>query len=183
MSRQSSLYNQQQLQEQEKFTMPPQSKSSQRPQSKQVLPPLSSITYSYLCMPDNSLSKLDQLEKKHFLDERVNPLQKNMVSELSKVATKVNQKFNVYNETEDEIHDQLINKFENDQNEEVQIKTLEQQIHLMKDQLDNAKYKYEKRQLYELEKKEKELLDRVDDLEKQAIDDHDWSSQIRDRLI
>lgn len=44
-------------------------------------------------------------------------------------------------------------------------------------------YRYEQKQLDQLESKERELLNRIDDLEKVASDDHQWRMNMREKLV
>lgn len=53
----------------------------------------------------------------------------------------------------------------------------------MKEQIELAKYKYEQKQLNDLETKEREMLNRIDDLEDVANEDHKWRHNVRDRMI
>lgn len=59
------------------------------------------------------------------------------------------------------VADLLAGKLDHDEQDEMAIFTLEQQLSDVKGQLDQAKFKYESRQLYELDQKEKNLKDRL----------------------
>lgn len=57
--------------------------------------------------------------------------------------------------------DLLAGKLDHDEQDEMAIFTLEKQLSDVRGQLDQAKFKYESRQLYELDRKEKKLKDRL----------------------
>jgi hypothetical protein len=59
------------------------------------------------------------------------------------------------------VADLLAGKLDHDEQDEMAIFTLEQQLSEVKGQLGQAKFKYESRQLYELDQKEKNLKDRL----------------------
>ena len=53
----------------------------------------------------------------------------------------------------------------------------------MREQLELAKYRYEQKQLNDLEGKEHEMLNKIDELDDVATDDHKWQFQIRDQVV
>ena len=59
------------------------------------------------------------------------------------------------------VADLLAGKLDHDEQDEMAIFTLEQQLSGVRGQLDQAKFKYESRQLYELDQKEQKLKERL----------------------
>eukprot|EP00347_Sterkiella_histriomuscorum_P013166 403365756 len=104
-------------------------------------------------------------------------------SQLGKVATTVQARVNVFNEGEDEIRYNTVNKILDDELDQGKIQHMEQNLANMKEEIELAKYKYEQKQLNDLEMKEREMLNKIDDLEDVANEDHQWRHAVRDRLI
>ncbi|CDW71250.1 UNKNOWN [Stylonychia lemnae] len=104
-------------------------------------------------------------------------------SQLGKIATTVNQKVNVYGEGMDEIKYRTVNKILDDYDDQDKIKRLEDNLENMKEEIELTKYKYEQKQLNDLEMKEREMLNKADELERAAQEDHEWRNMIRDRMI
>lgn len=104
-------------------------------------------------------------------------------SELGKVAAHVTARHNVYGENEEEVSLNTVNKVLDDEVDQEKIQHLEVGLEHMKEQLELAKYKYEKKQLSDLEAKEREMLNRMEELGEVASEDHEWKNHIREKLI
>lgn len=75
-------------------------------------------------------------------------------------------------------------KLELDEADEMTIHQLEEELARKKGILDNAKYKYEQRQIFELNEQERQLQDRLKEIEKHELKNKNYDSikkQIRDQ--